>query len=237
MTPFIWAPLKTAGLTDVGYQFLRVSNGQVVLAGSRMTNVVEAQIGKGVYVAPAPTFPAAAIGIYWNSIGTASAWAIEMFDFRAPVDVAYGTLPTAIAPPAWSDPAGWLDGTIAAPLQLASVRTESGIPIELVQVGNETWVRAYWTNTPPAHYAMVNLSDLLTHVRDLHPEFIDLINSARSNAGRLYMQSIQAMAISILNHLNNGYSMQATTPGGVTLEDGKLRGVTFVKINPDSALT
>ena len=77
----IHANIGFTGLTDVGYQFIDSAGA---LLGSRVTSgVVEFPGGHGVYFVDAPTVPANAVGVTWDSAGTAAAKAIDVFDLIA----------------------------------------------------------------------------------------------------------------------------------------------------------
>lgn len=79
--------LGTTGLSDVGYRFIDNTGAFI---GSRQTaSVFELAGARGVYGINSPTIPAGAVFVYWDSTGTASAYAYEGFDPRLPnVDTA-----------------------------------------------------------------------------------------------------------------------------------------------------
>lgn len=92
---YLIAYLGTTGLADVGYRFFDTAG---IYTGARQTTgVVELPGARGVYFVPSPTIPATATGVYWDSTGTAAAYAYEVFNFRTPnVDTASaGALLTA----------------------------------------------------------------------------------------------------------------------------------------------
>lgn len=95
-TPTIQANLFTTGLSDVGYQ--GYDSGGALLASRVTAGITEASGTHGIYVAANPTYPAGAVGFYWNSTGTSTAWNYVPIDERMPnVDfAASGGLPQAV---------------------------------------------------------------------------------------------------------------------------------------------
>lgn len=82
MATSLSANIGVTGLADVGYRFIDATGAYT---GSRITSgVVETAGAAGVYFVSAPTFPAGAVAVFWNSTGTSTAYATEVFDFRVP---------------------------------------------------------------------------------------------------------------------------------------------------------
>jgi hypothetical protein len=72
------AQLFTTGLGDVGFRFMDATGA---FSGARVTaGVFEYANNKGVYGVSNPTIPTDAVAVYWDSTGTPSANATEIFD-------------------------------------------------------------------------------------------------------------------------------------------------------------